>query len=315
MDNHEIRQIKIIKEDIEDINELVKVNSELLEKFPDDFSLACNLDFLKSKLDDLLIELETANSNSMIKTFDILFEGEPLRGTSIPLAFFGDAISTYQKMIDSIVQKDIRKETSRGPISSEIRAMSQLNAEMTTAGSFRVIISANPAFDDPPSILALSKVNDLIECRDDLNKIKEMRKIVGARVIKNYKDFIHILSSNRANLTFYDKCGTKMFSTRKIPKELSNNIYRVIKEVEELPEQIESFQGKFNMIDVERRKFRFELIDHKQIHGLFHDDLEQKMRKSNFDDEVNATFKHIISYNEATDEETEEWELIKLQQI
>jgi len=314
MDKPDVRQVKIIKEDIEDINELIKVNSELLEKYPDDFSLACNLDFLKSKLDELLIELENANSSLMIKTFDIVFDGEPLRGTSIPLEFFGDAISTYQKMITSIVQKDIRKETARGPISSEIRAMSQLNAEMTTAGSFRVIISANPAFDNPPSIQALNKVNDLIECKDDLEKIKEMRKIVGARVIKNYKDFIHVLSSNKADLTLYDKCGTKMFSTKKISKELSNNIYRVIKEVEELPEQIESFKGKFNMIDVERRKFRFELSDHKQIQGLFNDDLEHKMRKSNFDDEINATFKHIISYNEATDEESEEWELIKLKQ-
>jgi hypothetical protein len=312
MDNHEVRQAKIIKEDIEDINELIKVNSELLEEYSDDFSLIHNMEFLKSKLDELLMEFDIANSNSMIKTFDIVFGGEPIRGTSIPLAFFGDALSTYQKMIDSIVQKDVSKETSRGPISLEIKAMSQLNAEMTTAGSFRVIVSANPAFDTPPSIQALNKVNDLLECQDDLEKIKGMRKIVGARVIKNYKDFIHVLSSNKADLAFYDKCGTKMFSTMKISKELSNNIYRIIKEVEELPEQIESFQGKFNMIDVEKRKFRFELLDHKQIHGLFHDDLEQKMRKSNFDDEISATFKHTVSYNEATDEETEEWELIKL---
>lgn len=315
MTDSNYRPIKLIKEQISDVNELIKINKDLLNQYPEDFSLKINLESLEGQLNQLLSEFESSSESSMIGTYDMVFDGEILRGTSIPLAFFGEAISKYQVLVEAIVQKDVQKEeiASRGPISNEIKMMSQLNCEMTTASSFRIIISTNPAFDQAPAISALTRLNHLIECKDDIEKLKELKKVVGIRVIKRYKDFIQVLSLNKANITFYDKIGKKYFSTTKLPKELSNNIYQVIKKVEEIPAQIETHLGKFTMIDIGQKKFRFELSDSEQITGSYIDTLDSRMRKANFDDLINATFSHIIKYNDITDNEADEWELIKLE--
>ncbi|MDN7012655.1 hypothetical protein FGW20_06300 [Methanoculleus sp. FWC-SCC3] len=308
------RPPKVIKDELGDLNKLIVENARLIEQFPEDLSLIIGMKSLQHRRNQLFTELEESEKLRTQRTFDAVLTGESVSGSEISLSFLGDFCSSLQDTITSIVQKDYRGETSSGSISNEVKNLALLNVAATAPGSFRIIISSNPAIDTPASFIALEKFNSLIECGADIQKIKDIRGIVGTRVINKYKRFIHVLKSNKANITLYDQFKADTFTPRTVTKELASTILRVIEDVEEMPEQLESYSGRIRGIDTHDKSFHFELPEGRHIRGKYSDHLDSAVKRQVLDEEVIATFKHTIKYAEATDREYDEWELIELKQ-
>lgn len=313
MPDIEFRAISTIKEEIADLSKLIIETKELVEQFPDDVTLKLGLKSLENRQDQIFKELDLAKKNHLQETFDVVFEAETISRSEIPFNLLGNFLNSFQELVTAIVQKDEKGEISRGPISNEIKNLSQLNVLATTSGSFRIIATSSPTITEPAGIKALAKFNSILECEAELSRIKGIRNEVGTRVMNKYKKFIEVIKNNKANVTFYDKFGERLYSTHKISKELANDIYRVINEVEEMPETIESFTGKLRGIDTHDLTFHFEIDTGKHIRGHYSDKIEKNVKNPNFDEVIVAKFRHNVKYNEANDREIDEWELLELE--
>ncbi len=307
------RPLKLIRQDLTKVNDAIRFTLDFISQYPDDPSLKLGLHSLEYKQKLLFEELERSNNGYMRSAFDFVFDGDAVSNNSVSLACLGDTLSSFQEVVTSIVHKVFgKKETSKGPIPNEIKKMAQLNVLATTTGSFRVIITSDVALDEAPSMNALNKFNQLINCADNIEEIKEIRKIVGTRTVNKYKKFVYTLVKHDTDMRLYDKVGTDNFTTREITKELANRIYKAVDKVEEMPEQKESFKGKLKGVDVHTNYFRFSIDEETQITGKYDPRLEDKLMNPDFREEVTAVFMHSTKYNDALDEETEDWELIDI---
>lgn len=310
------REPVVIKEELEDLDSLINENIRLLDNYPDDFALKIGLDNLKCRQEQLFNELEMSYQSNMIDTYDIVLTGDAVRGTAVSLSYLGGSLRTLQDLITAIVQKENQGDASRGPISNEIKKMAQLNVIATASGSFRVIVSGNtPTLIDAPSKRALMKFNDLIECGNNKEKIKNIKQIVGTRVMSKYKEFLGVLKSHSSNVTLYDKFGREYFDTTTITKENAESIFRVIDEMEKVPDKEETYNGTLKMVDLLKRKITFVLEDgEKQINGHYNEKISDSTVKKYLDQLTTARFVVSTQYNEVTDEEHQEWELIEFVQ-
>jgi hypothetical protein len=114
-------------------------------------------------------------------------------------------------------------------------------------------------------------------------------------------------------MKLYDKIGNDRFGTLEITNELANKIYKAVAKVEEMPERQESFKGKLSGVDIHTKFFRFSIDDETQITGKYSTQLEDRFMNPDFREEIIAVFKHTTKYNDALDEETEDWELINIE--
>jgi hypothetical protein len=311
----EVRHLKVIKKDLSEVDKLIIENKELLATFPDDISLKIGLRDLLYRQKQIFSEIKEAKKMKMQETFDMVLEEGDTPDSEISFSFLGDFLSATQDLVTAIINREQKGEISKGPISNDIKSLAQLNVVATSVGSFRIIITGNPGITEPTAVPALSRFNSLLECGDQRERIKEIRAVVGARVMKKYKDFIHIMKIHKANVTFYDEFGGSFFSTHKLTNELANNIYSILETVEEMPEIIEEYTGKLRGTDVCDKSFHFETVDGIHFRGKFIDEIDSRMKKPDLDKEVTIKVKHNITYVPNEDREVDKWDLIEIKQI
>jgi hypothetical protein len=310
MDDSDIRSIGVIKEELSDIDELIRDNKILIDQYPDDLGLLLNFDSLNYRQKRLLKELSAAYEIQHLEAFDLLLNGAYIGGSTIPMEILGKFLTNFQDLITALVQKTCNAINSRGPIPIKIREWSQLNVSATSAGSLRIIVSGNPAIEQPHSIQALKSLNRLIDCEDDMNSLKEVSDDVGLRIMAKYKNLIHTLQSNSLEITFYDMFGSSSkHSRRKLTKEQVNRIYRIVRNAEERPLETIQLTGIFSGIKYHSNHFWFITDEKREITGKYNERLKFFFRRPNFEERCVCTFKHKVSYNEVNDEETETWEL------
>lgn len=310
------RKPGIIKNELEDLNGLINENNKLLEDYPHDFALKIGLDNLKYRQNQLFNELEMSYKTNMIDTYDILLTGDAVYGNAVSLSYLGGSLRALQDLITAIVQKEKKGDEARGPISIEIKKLAQLNVIATASGSFRVIVSGNnPTLFDAPSKQALIKFNDLIECGNNKEKIKDIKQIVGTRVMSKYKEFLGIIKSHSSNITLYDKFGREYFDTTTITKENAENIFNIIDKMETVPDREETYNGTLKMVDLLKRKITFVIEGgERQINGHYNENISDLKVKTFLDQITVARFVVSTQYNEVTDEEHQEWELVEFVQ-
>ena len=189
------RASHIIQEQLADLIPLIKENELLLSKYPDKFTLKLGLKSLKLKEQELLKELQNSKKRNFMDTFDIVVTGQVVDKHNISLSFFGDFVSNLQKIITLIAQSLDNKT----PTDS-----ARLNLIATSKGSFKIVLSSHqPQISDSIQITSLRQLNNLILCREDKNAIKNFSEKLGKEVMKEYKKFLKIIYSNKANIKFF----------------------------------------------------------------------------------------------------------------
>jgi len=308
----DVRPLKSLKKRLSELDKLIIENKELLSTFPDDISLKIGLRDLFYHQKQIFSEIEKAKKLKMQETFDMVLEEGNIPDSEISFSFLGDYLKATQDLVTAIINREQRGEISKGPISNEIKSLSQLNIVATSVGSFRVIITGNPGITESAAVRSLTRFNSLLDCEDNQERIKDIRTVVGARVMKKYKDFIHAIKIHNANVTFYDEFGRDIFTTKKLTNDLVSRIHSVLETVEEMPETTEEYNGKLIGSDIRDRTFHFETVDRAQFRGKFSDDIESIMKNPHYDIDAIIKVKHNITYSEIDDKEIDKWELIGL---
>ncbi len=264
---------------------------------------------LKEREAHLLKELENALDKVLLNSFDIVLNGDPVRGSSISAAFFGDIIAAFQDILLSI------SEANEDLNANLIRVGSNLDLIATCSGSFRVILASHqPAFGESLAKKSLYDFNELIGCKDDVDLIKNQISKLGSKTINKYKKFLSIIYTNNANVMLYDKIKPIEFETLEINSDLAKNIYNTIVREEPVPDIELSLKGELKGISLFTHNFEFLTVDPDteeeiKITGKFNKDLEAEV-KSNFDMATTAKFKLSREWNEVNENYKRKWELL-----
>lgn len=316
-----LREMSVIKKELDDLNALIGENIELIHLYPYDSALKFNLESLKCQHELILDELFEARSKKGKDTYDLVFEGDAVRGTSISMHLIG-ILGTYQDIVTSMVQRDMCGERSSGRISYDVKKMSELLVVATAPGSFRVIIGGSEnCLDEPRYRKAMNEINDLIDCGYDKNKIKEKRKVVGARVFTKYKRLLLTLKDNGSSMGLYEKYRGPGIVPHRIHKEDAEKIYAAINEVEQKPDEIMEYEGYLVGCMLDTRTVHFKTMSDEIISAKMDDDLTgietAPCLDSKMDQTVKSRAEFTLSreYNEAEDKESKNWTLIKIRPI
>lgn len=321
MDVNNPRSINTIKEEIADLDSLIKDTQLFIEEYPDDSALEFSLKDLQNQRNLLYQELENAHELINHLIFDVrLNSWDNNFSVDIPASFLGGFLTTYQNLVTSVVHSHNKDVKESGPIPLEVQSKAQLNVSATSTGSFRIIFSEDQKICkyldvDSDITQSLGEINKIIGACDDFEKLKEIRKKYGARVISKYKDFIKILSKNNLDVTFYDSLGSKKYEPLNITHDEINRISNALDYVEKIPDEEISLYGRLVGKDHKIKSFHFEDDEGNDIKGKYSDELDDDLDNCSQKDRVKAYFYKKGEYIEAEEKEVEKFKLVKLEII
>lgn len=303
----EYRRPHAIQKELSYLQELIRENKELILTYPDDYALKLNLKSLINREENILKELKLVYNRLQMETFDIVLDGDQITGNSIILSFFGKIASIFQEITTSITES-----LSKEPLTQDILEQSRFNFIGVGSGSFRIILSTTqPAIAEPLSMKSLRSFNELLYCGENRENIKEQIEILGIKTIIKYKNLLNTLYKNNSDITFYDKMRPQEFKTITISSSVAKKIYDVISKAEEIPDKTFTYKGVLKGISFFSFTFEF-LIDESQekIKGKFNKSLSSDV-KNNFDKISIAKFRLASNWNEVTEKEKKNWELLE----
>lgn len=308
------RDPHLIKEELDDLKSLIIENQNLLETYSDDVALKLGLDSLKNHEEELIIELKNAYEKKNLDTYDIRLEGEPVKNSKISLLYLGKISTNFQELVTAIVHKDQFGKRARGPIPVSVQKASILDVVATTPGSFRVILAGqNPTLIESPVKTALIRLNELMDCEDDREKIRNISQELGVRVIKKYQKLLDTVYKNNSTLTLYDKMRPIDFTSKKLTTENAKKIFDVISDEQSMFQGEFNYKGMFKGISIISNSFEFFKEENEElIKGKFDPKLTPAIKKILLDQPILAKFSMETRYNDITDTETQEWEFLEI---
>jgi len=317
------RPTRSIKEELAELTGLIAENESLMEIHQEDDALKLSLEGLKHRQQELLKELYVARKESLFHTFDILFEGESVHGTSMSLGVAGEILSALQDTVTSLVNKRIRGVHAGNKISDDVRRRSEMVLVTTAPGSFRVIVGGPELqfLDDSIYEQALANLNGIIRCGSEKISMKKMRTDVGPRTFYKYKRLVKALKVGKTSMTLYDSMGKEKFSPVKINTADAEKIFEAITDVEEMPEETIVETGYLTGCLFDTRLFHFLTDEGRKIEGKLSEGVTGTIAKPCIDENLDkkrhsrATFVVRSEYNEVEDREYKKWTLTDIELI
>ena len=305
------RDPSIIREELSDLETLIRKKEKLISKYSDKYSLKVAYQSLKDREEHLLLELKGSYGRHQMDTFDFVLGGDVVDKHSISLSFFGKFVSHLQDVVSSISQSLIDKPTVKSTIPKEILDASRLDLVATTVGSFRFILSSHqPQLGESIAKRALQQFTNLTDCEDDKDKIKNMTENLGIRAIRKYQKFLEVLYKNNVNVKMYDKIIPEGFHTKEITSDLAERIYNVISEVAELPAESVTYYGKLTGVNIRSYKFEFVVDESNEIiTGTFGDYLAEETKKR-LDTNTTVKFDVSTAFEDVFNEEKKVWQIV-----
>ncbi len=247
----------------------------------------------------------------------ITLDGDPIQSHRITSTFLVKILKSWQNMIFRIARSKLEGPNTKGEIKEEIKEDSLFDVSAFSPSSFKIILSSH-IYSSGKSTLkpTLGKESfdiftELIKCGDDVNKIHLQWDNLGDSVILEYKSFLGNIYSNNVNITFQDKEKSQIISS-----ELAQNVYNVIKDLDDKePDNVE-YPGILCMVDLDKNRFGFIRSDEgdKRIDGKFDEKMNITVKK-HLDKLTNAKFLRERKYSKAKDDYKYTWILDELEEI
>ncbi|GEM_PF-1085662 len=311
----EIRRPKLVQEELSQIAELIRDNADLVNQYPDRFSLKLHLISLQNREKELLLELSNSYNRLQIDTFDLDVDGKYVENYRISTEVLGNLLVKFQRIVTSIAVQSESGEPSlsaRGPISQLTIENSRIDVIATCpAASVRVVFSSNkPEITESRARIALKRFNRLLACEDRNDLIKQEINELGPRTIKRYKDLLDVIYKSQSDITFYDIIIPEGFETKVITSELAKRIWDKITNEEAVPDREEQYRGVIKGLSLLRDTFQFLIDDSGEvISGGFDQGLRERVKNS-LDRHSVALFKITSKQNELTEEIDKDYVLL-----
>jgi hypothetical protein len=310
----EIRRPTLIQKELSQVAELIRDNEDIINQYPDRFSLRLHLMSLQNRQDQLLVELKNSYNKLQMETFDIDVNGKFVETYRISTEVLGNLLITFQRVLTSIAAQSESKEplSEKGPISQSIIDNSRIDVVATCpAASVRVVFSSNkPEITESKATTALRRFNRLLDCEDRDDLIKQEIKDLGPRTIKRYKELLNVIYKTESDIKLYDAIIPEGFETKVITSELAKRIWDKINSEEAIPDKEECYSGTIKGLSLLKYSFQFLVEDSGEvISGSFDPKLSESVKNS-LDKHSSAIFKIATKQNELTEELYQDYELL-----
>lgn len=310
----EIRRPTLIQRELSQVAELIRDNEDLINQYPDRFSLRLHLMSLQNRQNQLLVELKNSYNKIQMETFDIDVDGKFVETYRISTEVLGNLLIKFQRVLTSIAAQSESEEplSEKGPISQSIIDNSRIDVVATCpAASVRVVFSSNkPEITESKAKTALRRFNRLLDCEDRDDLIKQEIKDLGPRTIKRYKELLNIIYKTESDIKLYDAIIPEGFETKVITSELAKRIWDKISSEEAIPDKEECYSGIIKGLSLLKYSFQFLVEDSGEvISGSFDPKLSESVKHS-LDKHSSAIFKIATKQNELTEELYQDYELL-----
>lgn len=328
----ENRSLASIREDISYLSNMLKDTNILIEETPDIPSLHLVKRSVSGKIRELSQEYAFAVcGNPEAQAFLLNLSGTDFQFNA-PIAFLAKMLEYVQSIVTQIAR---RKQylLSGNKMFSGITLM---DFGGVFEGSLGLILLETPPKDKEPVTFhvpgalnllgeSLKTFTDLLDCRYDKDKIKQMADDLGIEPMVSYRKMLLEIQKYQADVQFAHP-GTRQSTY--LTRELAGKIYSVIREREEIEIETRRVTGELKVVDLldraltiaipkptktvatKSQKEKFDRFDGKFIG----EDMEEKV-KSMLDRTVEAVFEIETTIEEGTGKPKEKRRLISIRQI
>jgi hypothetical protein len=274
-----IRDAKLIKAEIDDVDSLLyKINSALA-KTPDDFSLNMDLKIFQDRKRDLLNELSHAYDKLNVSTMEMTIDGEGVNRGEINIETLGKILLPTQPMLSALsVETEISKT---GQIPENVISASETKLCGVTASSFKMLLkntnSSLPIGNDEeiPFKKAFKNLKEVVECGDDYYKLEQRVEKMNDKALLNYRNFVNALKETNTNVKFNNPVLKNNEDNFKISSKKAGRIFNVINKATEKNKEENIENGELVAIDKTLHKIKIhDIAKNKNISIDFDEELE-----------------------------------------
>jgi len=305
----EPRKSEIVREELNDLKEVIKTHEKLLEEFPNDVSLSFSLEQLRFREQELLMELEYALAAERKNVLRSLFKDKP--STGMEINHLGEFLTVFQRLVNRMAR------------SLNVQPL-RLYLTEVFPGSFGVLLSS--AIDNDLFLTNSQVYEEVVSLLKEISEgnIKSIftDKVKGNKQLrKSIKAFLRCMTEIDSDWELEWKINNKK-ETVKVSKERFLEAYREINEIEEETTELRELLGilkgisliskKVEIIpDETERKYKEWLKHRKVIKATFDEEIEDQVKKL-LDKPCRVILEVKEKINEVTDEIKENYRVIDI---
>ncbi|WAC24388.1 hypothetical protein [Blastomonas sp. SL216] len=242
-------------------------------------SLAHRLEALQQEI------TEHANENSTLAGVALIFDGDPVTGSSsIDAEFAGKTLQNYQELISKQVAFSAGMLGPRGPVPIEAQEAARMHVKSLIHGSFGFVLEEaradEPGMFDSPVKIAISQISDIMidVAATNLNAFNHRLEDMDFRVFNTLKKFVSVIYKARATVRVAEREREVRFDLAGLGRAYERLRETDVSETEEMVEGellgIVPIQRRFEF----RRGDTFEVIKGRVSQMLSADYLERLER-------------------------------------
>lgn len=255
-----IRYPMHIEEELTDINELIELSEELIDKEGADDALTYNLNFLQSFKKELTDELNLSYKRYMLNSFDTTVESG-VEGKIPSIAEATRYLLNLQETLYSLAESALGKVVKGSKISDVVFEGATMGIGNAKKGSLKIqlkqINNSQTTFH-PYLKIATDKLNEILDCGSDEYLLREQAAKLGSQPIYKYKNLLNGIKNDNITVTLFDKIKPEGYETQTITPEFAGNVYSAIIQAEpnedtyfeEIEGELIVINGKNNTITI-----------------------------------------------------------------
>ena len=287
---------KPIKQQLEDVQNLILENLYLQEKYPDNkLELELGLESLRELESEMFEALKQQKLNQKLEVYEIHLEGSLVNPGDMPMGEYGEFLVNSQKLITSLADKPL--SINRSP-SKEIQDSTELNVYAHCSGSLKImLISRQSKLDDDvesPIHNAFKKLNEISNFKGNISELSEKENI-GKKQILNYKNLMETLYSLNLDMEVKKPIKDKPDEILcDINKRKAHKMFKLITEKQEPKKENKEVTGIIKAVDLEKCKFKIESTfgDKKEIITCDFNENYEEFMIENFNEEITVELRN-----------------------
>ena len=255
---------------LSELDTALRHQQEILQERPDSFAFRLACDSLLRMQGNLQREMNTLVKYRVHETVDIALNGGPFADQAASIAALGTVLIRLQKLFNSIGQAIRTGPTLRGPVSNEIRQLTEFRVVAFHPSSFGMTLVSPAGYDligESLSAASLGIMFQLLRAAEDDDEIMRLFGELGGRAFGHFRHVIEILDDRQSTITmrWADYTGTQYAWEAGAPKV--SHISARLRTMTERRSEDRVLQGRLVGASLLRNRFELLLADQTVIEG------------------------------------------------
>ena len=296
------RDIKIIKQEISEVTNLMAPLKKYLINHPEDFGVKLDLDSFRGRHEELLRELGYAKNNFGVTSFD--FHISCNDNKKIDITQLGHICLSFQDLIHSCAMVDDKNPVKKGTsINQEILNSTCVQVEAVETGSLNLLVSPKDnqsTFSKSYLKQSLEQIGKIIDCGNNKDKITSLVGEIGSQPIYKYKKLLNDLKNDNLNLDICYSVKPEGVSTKSLKAHVAREIYDLINDVGE--EEIDTINvtGILYSVNLKNNTCGIEVtsrnLEKNNVTIIFRDSFKTQL-KEKLDNEISVSLERTVQFN------------------